>query len=436
MMDKTQEIYNFASRYLVAGVSSSVRFLKYLGHPFYTARGNGSKIYDVDGKEYIDYCMSHGASLLGHNNPEIIKAVQKALELGIICSHETEYHGKYAQKICELVPACELVRFTCSGTDATQHAIRLAREYTGKEKIIQFEGCFHGYHEGVMFSTHPPLDQAGAYENPTPVPTSGGIPKQIRELVKILPYNDIDVFEKAIKKHKDEVAAVIVEAVGYNSGCMIGKQDFIEALRELTREHDVLLIFDEILSGFRMGVGGAQEYFGVTPDLCTLGKTVAGGTPLSVFGGKKEIMEHLKPLGNAQHSGTYNGHLIPIMAGIAALEQVSAPGFYDHINELAEKLYCGFNEILHKHKVKGIIKGLGGMFGIYFGLEEDPVNYRQIAKDFDSAKLMKFYKEANKEGLYFVDYGGGPAHHGFSSMHTLEDIEVSLDRIEAAVSRL
>jgi len=435
-MDKVKETYDFASQYLVAGVSSAVRLLKYLGHPFYTLRGEGSKVYDANGSEYIDYCMSHGASFLGHKNPKIVEAIQKALEIGIICSHDTEYHGKYAQKICEMVPACELIRFTCSGTDATQHAIRVAREYTGKEKIIQFEGCFHGYHEGVMFSTHPPLDQAGAYENPNPVPTSGGIPKQVSELVKILPFNDIEIAEKAIKKHKDEVAAVIVEAVGYNSGCMVGKQAFIEALRELTREHDILLIFDEILSGFRMGPGGAQEYFGVTPDLCTLGKTIAGGTPLSVFGGKKEIMEHVKPLGNAQHSGTYNGHLIPVMAGIAALEQISAPGFYDHINALAERLYTGFNDILQKHKVKGLIQGLGGMFGIYFGLEKEPENYRQIAKDFDSEKLMKFYKEAKEEGLYFVDYGGGPAHHGFSSMHTADDIEVSLNKIEAAVSRL
>jgi glutamate-1-semialdehyde 2,1-aminomutase len=413
-----------------------VRLNKALGHPFYTSRGDGSRVYDINGREYIDMCMSHGASFLGHNNRNIIEAIRTALELGIICSHETEYHGKFAQKICAMVPSCELVRFTCSGTDATQHAIRVAREYTGRERIIQFEGCFHGYHETVMFSTHPPLDKAGSYMNPTAVPTSGGIPQRISELVKILPYNDVDVFEKAIKKHKHEVAAVIVEAVGYNSGCMEARKDFVEALRDLTRQHDVLLIFDEILSGFRMCPGGAQEYFGVIPDLCTLGKTVAGGTPLSVFGGKREIMQHVKPLGNAQHSGTYNGHLISVMAGIAALEQISSPGFYDHIDRLATRLYTGFNEILQKHKIKGLVKGLGGMFGIYLGLDEEPINYRVIAKNFDSEKTMKFYREVFKEGVYFSDYGGGPAHHGFSSMHTIADIDSSLDRIEAAVSRL
>jgi glutamate-1-semialdehyde 2,1-aminomutase len=435
-MDRFREMHEFASQYLVAGVSSAVRLSKALGHPFYTVSGNGSKLYGVDGKEYIDMCMSHGASFLGHNNPQIVKAIQRALELGIVCSHETEFHGIFAKKICDMVPSCELVRFTCSGTDATQHAIRVAREYTGKEKIIQFEGCFHGYHEGVMFSTHPPLEEVGSYENPNPVPTSGGIPRQMSELVKILPFNDTGILEKAIKKHKDQVAAVIVEPVGYNSGCMLATPEFVSALRELTCSNDILLIFDEILSGFRMGPGGAQEYFGVVPDLCTLGKAVAGGTPLSVFGGKKEIMEHVKPIGNAQHSGTYNGHLICIMAGIAALEQISSPGFYEHINDLAEKLYSGFNDIFQKRKIKGIVSGLGGMFGIYPGLEEEPTNYREIAGKFDSQGLLKFYHEAFKEGLYFVDYGGGPAHHGFSSMHSLKDIEASLEKIDAAVSRL
>lgn len=435
-MNKIQEMYKYASTYMVAGVSSSVRLSKALGHPFYTLRGDGSRIYSADGKEYIDMCMSHGASFLGHNNSQIKKAIEKALDLGIICAHETEYHGKYAQKICEMVPCCELIRFTCSGTDATQHAIRVAREYTGKDMIIQFEGCFHGYHEGVMFSTHPPLELAGPAECPTPVPTSGGIPDQISNLVKILPFNNIDVLEKSIKKYKDEVAAVIIEAVGYNSGCMVGDKDFLKGLRTLTKDNDILLIFDEILSGFRMCPGGAQEYFGITPDLCTLGKTVAGGTPLSVFGGKREIMEHVKPLGNAQHSGTYNGHLIPVMAGLSSLDQIASDGFYEHINELADRLYNEFNEIFKRTKIKGMVKGLGGMFGIYFGLDKEPVNYRVIAENYNTDIIMKFYQAAYKKGLYFADYGGGPAHHGFSSAHTMEDIDESLNQIESAMKTL
>ncbi|UCF97256.1 MAG: aminotransferase class III-fold pyridoxal phosphate-dependent enzyme [Spirochaetaceae bacterium] len=435
-MNSYQETFDFASQYLVAGVSSAVRLSKAFGHPFYTVRGDGSRLQGIDGKEYIDLCMSHGASFLGHNNPKIVEAIKNALELGIICSHETKFHSEYAKQICDMVPCCELVRFTCSGSDATQHALRVAREFTRKEKVIQFEGCFHGYHEGVMFSTHPTLKEAGPYEKPNAVPTSGGIPEAIKNLVYILPYNDVDVLEKTIKKHRDEIAAIIVEPVGYNSGCMLAKREFIKSLRELTTENDVLLIFDEILSGFRMCVGGAQEYFNTTPDLCTLGKAIAGGTPLSVFGGKKEIMQHVKPLGRVQHSGTYNGHLFSIMAGLASLDQISSPGFYDHINNLAARLYSGFNEILQKHKIKGIIQGLGGLFGIYFGLEKEPRNYRDIAENMSSDKLMKFYKEAFKQGLYFADYGGGPAHHGFSSMHTTDDIEECLDKIDIAVSKI
>lgn len=435
-MEDNKRQFEFASQYLVAGVSSSVRLSKALGYPVYTSRGQGSKIYDLQGTEYIDFCMSHGASFLGHDNVYVRKAVEKALEMGVICAHETVYHGQFAQKICELVPCCELVRFTCSGTDATQNAIRLAREFTGKDKIIQFEGCFHGYHESVMFSTHPPLELAGPYEAPNPVPTSGGIPKQISNLVKVLPYNDPEVLVRELRQNRDQIAAIIVEPIGYNSGCMKGTKEFIETLRHETRDRDVLLIFDEIISGFRMCPGGAQEYYGITPDLCTLGKAVAGGTPLSVFGGIREIMQHVKPLGAAQHSGTYNGHLITVLAGIAALDQIASPGFYTLINSLAERLYTGFNEILERHGVKGIVVGLGGMFGIYFGLDKAPANYREIVSQFDSEKLLRFYREAFAQRLYFADYGGGPAHHGFSSMHTMDDIETSLERIDTAVSKI
>ena len=436
-MNKTEELYQVASQYMVAGVSSSVRFSKALGHPFYILRGDGSKICDADGREYIDFSMSHGASFLGYNNPKIKEAICKALDLGIMCAYETQYQGMFAQRICEMVPCCELVRFTCSGTDATQHAIRLAREYTGKDKIIKFEGGFHGYHEGgVMYSIHPPLELAGPAASPNPVPASGGIPPLLSNLVKILPFNDTEALEKGIRKHKDEIAAVIVEPIGYNCGCMVAHTDFLEALRSLTKENDIVLIFDEILSGFRMCPGGAQEYFGIVPDLCTLGKSVAGGTPLSVFGGKKEIMEHVRPLGESQHTGTYNGHLIPVLAGIASLEQMSSDGFYERLNKLAERLYAGFNEIFQRLKIKGQVKGIGPQFGIYFGLEEEPTNYRLIAENLDQQKMLRFFREVYKERLYFCDYGGGPHHHGFSAAHTAEDIEEALNRIETAMKRL
>ena len=435
-MTKGKELFDFASRYLVAGVSSSIRNTGVQDYPFYAQKGEGSRIWDVDGNEYIDFCMSYGASFLGHNSPAIKQAISKAMEMGVICSHETEYHGRFAKKICEMVPCCELIRFTCSGSDATQHAIRVARGYTKKNKIIQFEGCFHGYHEGVMFSTHPPLALAGTAHNPNAVPTSAGIPRQVFELVNVLPFNNIEVLSKSLMEQKEEVAAVLVEPIGYNSGCMAATPEFLRALRELTKENEILLIIDEILSGFRMCPGGAQEYYGVTPDLCTLGKAVAGGLPLSVFGGKKEIMEHVKPLGDVQHSGTYNGHLIPVLAGIASLEAISSNGYYEKINTLANKFYAGFNEIFKRTRTKGHVKGIGAMCGIYFGLEEEPRDYRVIASQFDAEMMMNFYREMHKVGLFFADYGGKPSHHGISSAHSLQDIEASLDRIETGMKRL
>jgi len=217
---------------------------------------------------------------------------------------------------------------------------------------------------------------------------------------------------------------------------MVANKDFLGACRQLTKDNDILLIFDEILSGFRVCAGGAQEYFGVTPDLCTLGKTVAGGTPLSVFGGKREIMEHVKPLGEVQHSGTYNGHLISILAGIASLEQMSSDGFYERMNKLAGRLYTGFNDIFQRLRIKGMVRGLGPQFGIYFGLDEEPTNYRIIMENFDNEAIMEFFREVYKEGLYFCDYGGGPHHHGFSAAHTAHDIDEALNRIETAMKRL
>ncbi|MCL5985617.1 MAG: aspartate aminotransferase family protein [Actinobacteria bacterium] len=429
------KLYEFAKQYLVAGGSASARFNQALRRPLYLTNGKGSKIYDVDGNEYIDMCISHGGSILGHRHPKILEAIQKALELGIICSYETEFQSKLAKKICDMVPAAELVRYTCSGTEATMHSIRLAREYTKKEKIIKFEGHFHGYHDYVQFSWAPPLDKAGPYDNPVPFAQSGGIPERIKDYVIVLPFNDIDLLEKAIKKNKDEVAAVILEPINYNSGCIIPDKEYMKAMRELTAKNGILLLYDEILSAFRTGVGCAQEYFDVVPDLCMIGKCVAGGTPLSVIAGKRGIMQHMRPIGHSEHSGTYTGHLIPVMAAIACLDEISSPGFYDHIYKLAGKLYDGLNQIFSKSKIVARVQGLGARFGFYFGIDEEVKEYRTAAKN-DRLLNLKFYKEMLKRGVYFHDYNGKPCHHGFSSQHTMKDIEEVLNRAEDAVKEI
>jgi glutamate-1-semialdehyde 2,1-aminomutase len=337
-----------------------------------------------------------------------------------------------AKKIVDLTPCAELVRFTCSGTEATMHCIRLAREFSGKDKILKFEGHFHGYHDYVDYSVHPPLDQAGPEEHPFTYIESGGVPSGMKDYVIVIPFNNFEILTETLQAHNDEIAAVILEPINYNSGCILPQPGYLEELRRLTREHDVLLIFDEILSAFRVGLGSAQGYLGVTPDLCTLGKAIgAGGAPLSVFGGKKEIMQHLRPLGNAQHSGTYNGHLSAIMAGLAALEEISAPGFYDHMYALADHLYSGLAEIFTRSQLTIRVQGIGARFGLYFGIDEEVTDYR-IAAHNDHDLAAKFHKAVHQEGVYMVPF----SHHGFSAAHTVQDIETALDKVETAVKRL
>ena len=435
-LDRIQEHYEFARKYLVGGVSASTRINRAFGRPFYFARGDGGRVWDLDGHEYVDLCTSHGAAMLGHNHPKIRGAVERALDLGVLCSYETEDQGKLAQKIVEMIPCADLVRFTGSGTEATMHCIRVARAFTGKVKIVRFEGHYHGLNDYLHISGRPPLNVAGPEEAPIPYIESAGVPEGLKEYVIPLPFNDLDVLERTIRGRKDEIAAVIMEPVNYNCGCVFPGDGYLEAARDLTRENDVLLIFDEILSGFRTGPGCAQEHYGVTPDLCTLGKTLGGGMPISAFCGRREVMEQVSPLGGAAHSGTFNGHLVTVLAALAALEEISSPGFYDHIFDLGDRLYKGFEDAFRRTGVTGHIQHLGSRFGIYMGIEEEVTNYRQ-AEACDKGMMVGFIRETAKRGVYFNDYGGMvTAHHGFSSAHTIEDIDCSIEGIEGALKEI
>ena len=436
-MDKAQELYEFARQYLPGGVSASTRYNRALGRPFYISRGDGSKVYDLEGREYIDLCCSHGASILGHNHPALKAAVQRVLDLGIICSYETDLQSKLAQKLCQMVPCAEMVRYAGSGTETIMHALRLARAATGKHKIIKFEGHFHGYDDYVFWSAQPPLDQAGPPAAPIPYRQSDGIPEILRELVIVVPFNDADAIERAILKHKDEVACVIMEPINYDAGCIVPTKEYLQHIRELTQAHGVLLFWDEVLTACRVAAGGAQEYFGITPDLAVMGKATAGGLPLSAIVGSRAVMSHLRPLGNSEHSGTYLGHLIPVAGALATLEIVSGPGFFEHIYDLAGRLYSGIDEIIRRLGVRARVQGLGARFAIYFGVDPDEeiTNWRQAGRN-DSAMALRFIKAAIENGVYFHDYGGKPAHHGFSAAHTREDVDRALEGIEAAFKTL
>ncbi|HEV7225983.1 MAG TPA: aspartate aminotransferase family protein [Pirellulales bacterium] len=433
-MNRVIDQYQLARERLAGGVSASTRLNRAIGHPMLFGRAEGCRVWDLDGREYIDLCCSHGATLLGHGDPSVRRAVEGALARGAACSYENETHTELARLLCETVPCCERVRLTGSGTEATMHCIRLARAFTGRPKLLKFEGNFHGYHDQVMFSLGTPADQLGDETAPTLYPGSAGITPGIERQLVLVPYNRPDLLQRAFERHGAELAAAICEPIWYNAGCVPPRPEFMAALRRLTHEHGVLLIFDEVLSAFRMAPGGAQEYLGVTPDLCTLGKAVGGGFPLSVFGGRADVMARLMPEGDCQHSGTYNGHPTAVAAGLAAVEAYREPGFYDHIEALGGRLFAGLNEIFARRGVPGRVQGLGARFGVYFGVGQvrtyrDVIGHRRDL-------MLKFVAAAIDEGVYFHDYGGAACHHGFCAAMTLADVEQVLERLDRAVSKL
>lgn len=434
-MSRVTEHYQRACRSLAGGVSASTRLNRALGHPMYFARAEGCRVWDLDGREYFDLCCSHGATLLGHGDRRVLAAVQEALARGGPCSYENEQHAELAELLCRMIPCFERVRFTGSGTEATMHALRLARAFTGRAKILKIEGNFHGYHDQVMFSISTPSGELGPEAAPATWPGSSGIAPGLAEQLVLVPYNRPDLLRDAIRRHSDELAAVICEPVYFNAGCIVPSAEFLGVLREETRRHGILLVFDEVQSAFRMGPGGAQEYLGVTPDLCTVGKAVGGGFPLSVFGGRADIMARLLPQGDCQHSGTYNGHPVVVAAALAAVRAYGEAGFYDHLFALGRRLYDGMNGIFRDRGVPGRVDGIGARFGIYFGLAEQPRSYRDALRH-DRDLMLRFIAAANHHGVYFHDYGGGACHHGFCAAMTLADVDAALARLDDAVKTL
>jgi glutamate-1-semialdehyde 2,1-aminomutase len=434
-MTRVAEQYRRACDYLAGGVTSSVRLNRALGHPLLIDRAAGCRVWDLDGREYLDLCCSHGATLLGHGDPRVREAVEKVLARGAACSYENELHTDFARLLCEIIPCCERVRFTGSGTEATMHCLRLARAYTGRPKVLKLEGNFHGFHDQVMYAIGTPADRLGPEESPALFPGSSGLAAGLDQNLVVVPYNRPDLLEEAFGRHGAEIAAVICEPVYYNAGCVVPTREFLAALARVPRAHGALLIFDEVLSAFRMGPGGAQEYLGVTPDLCTLGKAVGGGFPLSVFGGRREVMDRLMPTGDCQHSGTYNGHPVPVAAGLAAVTAYCRPGFYEHIMAVADRLYGGLDAAFARHGVAARVQGLGARFGVYFGVPGAVMNYRDSLKHHRET-MLRFVAAALGRGVYLHDYGGAACHHGFCHAMTPADADEALNRLDDAVSSL
>ena len=424
---ESDRLYEIAKRYLPGGVSAAARFHPALGRPFFAARGEGSRLWDVDGREYIDLHMSFGAALLGHGHPAIRKAVQQALDLGILCAFELEYQAEVARKISEMVPCAEQVRFTGSGTETTWHAARTARAYTGRFKLVKFEGHFHGFSDVLGYSSWPPLAQAGPPDAPAKIPESAGMPPADADEVIVLPWNDVDALERTLARQGPEIAAVIMEPINYNSGGIMPLPGYLQAVRELTAKHGVVLIFDEILSGFRTGPSCAQGYFGVTPDMCTLGKCLAGGVALSAFAGRRDIMEACAPVGKAVHSGTFNAHPIGVLAADAFLDVVAEPAFWDEMKVKEDFFYPALRNVLADAGLTVWVQATGARFNLLFGLDREPTTYREAALC-DRKMETRFYGAALERGVYF-HYSW---HHGFSALHTRADLEQALDGIDGA----
>jgi glutamate-1-semialdehyde 2,1-aminomutase len=428
-MKSAEELYRFASRYLPGGVCASARSNPAIGHPFFVSRGEGPYVYDLDGRQYVDMCTSHGASLLGHNHPAIRAAVSRALELGIICAYETEHHAALAQRLCELVPCAEMARFAGSGTETVMHGLRLARAATGRERIVKFEGHFHGYSDHLYYSSAPPLAQAGPADSPRPYPQSAGMPRALADLITIVPFNDPDALAAAFARHGHEIATLILEPINYDSGCILPRPGFIELCRALCDRYAALLFFDEVLTAFRVGLAGAQGCFGVTPDLAVLGKAFGGGMPISALVGKRSIMAHLRPEGASEHSGTYLAHLTTVLAARAALDEYAQPGFYDRLAGLGGRFYAGFQEIIRRSGVPCRLQYAGPRFGLYFGVDEPVWNYRQAAAQ-NEEMLLAFIAGCIRRGVYFHV----SAHHGFSAAHTGADLDRALEAIEGGMA--
>jgi glutamate-1-semialdehyde 2,1-aminomutase len=433
---RAEQLFQSAQRHLIGGGGAGGRYHPLLKRPLYLARGKGSRIWDLDGKEYIDFFTGAGANFLGHDHPAIAAAIRQALEVGVICNGETEYHSRLADLIAAAVPCAEKIRFANSGTEATLGAIRIARAFTGKPKILKFEGHFHGMHDYLWYNCDAGSGEARTDGTIAPLPDSDGMPDGLAEFILVAPFNDSAAFEQVVRVHKEELAGVIMEPVAYNMGCVPGDPGFVQRVRQLCTHLGIVLIFDEVLSGFRMCRGGGQEYYGVTPDLCTLAKALGCGVPIAAVCGKTEVMSVLNPVGHTVMSGTYTGHLVSVMGAIACQTEIAKPGFYARLNGLADRLYRGIREVLRLTGVPGIVQGVGAGFGLFMGATEPVTNYRQAIRC-NREMENRLILSCLRRGLYLHTFGHKtPMHHQFSSQHTSEDIDEALNIIGDSLREL
>ena len=426
-MSRSQELFEQALYHIPGGVNSPVRAFRGVGgDPIFVERASGAYFYDPDGNRYIDYVGSWGPMILGHAHPAVISAVQKAVQNGLSFGAPTAIETEMANKVCELVPSMDMVRMVSSGTEATMSAIRLARGYTSRDKILKFEGCYHGHSDSLLV-------KAGSGALTLGEPSSPGVPASLAEHTLTLDYNNLEQVQELFSKMGEQIACIIVEPVAGNMNCIPPVAGFLEGLREICDQYGSVLIFDEVMTGFRVSLGGAQGYYGITPDLTTLGKIIGGGMPVGSFGGKREIMEKIAPLGPVYQAGTLSGNPVAMAAGLQTLELISTPGFYDVLSAITEKLASGLVARAEKAGVPLTYNQVGGMFGIFFTDAPAVENFAQ-ATTCDQEAFKQFFHSMLTRGIYLApsSYEAGFV----SSAHSDEDITATLDAAEAAFAEL
>jgi len=423
---RSEELYEEAKRYLPGGVDSPVRSFRAVGGtPLFIERAQGCKIYDVDGRAYIDYVCSWGPLILGHAHPRIVSALQVAAEKGTSYGAPTEKETILARMIVEAVPSIELVRFVNSGTEAVMVAIRLARGFTRRDKIVKFEGCYHGHADSLLV-------KAGSGALTFGIPDSLGVPAALARDTYLLPFNDIDRARELLDSKGKEIAAVVAEPVAANMGVVPPRPGFLEGLRELTLKHGCLLILDEVITGFRLDYGGAQKRYGVEADLTCLGKIIGGGLPVGAFGGRREIMEQIAPLGQIYQAGTLSGNPLTMTAGIETLKLLRSPGFYESLEERTRHLAEGLREEFGKAGLKGQVNQEGSMLTAFF--TEKPVVDYSTAKSSDTALYARFFSRMIQEGIHLAPSQFEAAF--LSSAHQEEDIEETIRAARSALRAL
>jgi glutamate-1-semialdehyde 2,1-aminomutase len=417
-MSRSHDLFIAAQKHIPGGVNSPVRAFKGVGgDPIFFKSAKGAYLTDEDDKQYIDYVGSWGPAILGHAHPEVIKAVQDQAVHGLSFGAPTVMETTMADLVCELIPSMDMVRMVSSGTEATMTAIRLARGYTGRDKIVKFEGCYHGHSDSLLV-------KAGSGALTLGVPSSPGVPAALASETLTLTHNDSDEVRKVFAEVGEQVACIIVEPVAGNMNCIPPEPGFLETLREVCDQYGAVLIFDEVMCGFRVGLQGAQGRYGVTPDLTTFGKVIGGGMPVGAFGGKKEIMSHIAPLGPVYQAGTLSGNPIAMAAGLTTLNMLKAPNFFDHLEAKTTRLVEGLQQAADDAGIAFTTNQVGAMFGFFFSEEKNITRFAQVAKG-DMDRFRKFYHGMLQEGVYLAP---SAFEAGFvSSAHTDADIDTTIE---------